>query len=187
MGPRLVILLVLAVILAILAGVKFSSPKPETVSNAPEATNTGDVEMIGVTNKRLDERPLAGEEPPVPPEFSIQVEVNKSTGKNRLEYWITEEHGYYVETFQIRFFHKENPDDTLADSSFFFDHFVNKFVPARESLHDCIEVVSAELVNVGGDIGETDNWGAEILTYGRARMENPDPLPLLSNVVDCSE
>jgi len=115
------------------------------------------------------------------------VQVNKSTGKNRLEYWITEEHGYYVETFQIRFYYKDEPDDTLEDAKFFFDHHVNKFVPAGEPLHDCLEVVSAELRHVGGDIGESENWGAEILSHGRYRMENPDPLPLLSNVVDCNE
>ena len=187
MNPRLLILLVLAVVLAVVLAKKVSNPPPpvETDEANEEFMSDEDEARVRETQKMLSQRPLPGEEPPVPPELDIQVAVNQTSGKNRLDFWISEAHGYYVETFKIEFWYKENPDMDSERSPLRFEDFRDKYVPAKGTLKDCMEVVPAELRHVGGAMGTDENWGARILWHGRARVKNPDPLPALANVSRC--
>jgi hypothetical protein len=182
MNPRLLILLALAVVLAVVLAKKVTSPpSPEGDSRAVtenQSDNTND--PSDPTHELLWKRDLPGEEPPVEPELSIRVEVNTSSGKNQLDFYISEAHGYYVETFQIDFFWKEQPDMEVDESPLIVPHYLDDYVKANETLKDCIQVVPAELRHVGGDIGTTENWGARIRSHGRARVQNPDPLPAVA-------
>ena len=58
---------------------------------------------------------------------------------------------------------------------------MNKYLKSNDTLVDCMEVVPAELGDIGGDIGETSNWDAEIVTWmaERVRESDPDPFPLI--------
>ncbi len=180
MSSRFWILIAVAVILALLAAWKFSSPP------APENGSDFVGEPIDPeTNKLLSQRDLPGIEPPEEPEVDIQVEVNTSSGKNRLDYYISESHGYYVEVFKIDFFWKETPEMEYDESPLVVSHYDDVYVRANETLKHCLEIVPAELTRVGGDIGTTENWGAIITWHGRAREQDPDPLPKLANIVRC--
>ncbi|MCH7808054.1 MAG: hypothetical protein IIB60_02410 [Planctomycetes bacterium] len=186
MNPRFVILVLVALALAALAAVKFSNPaQPATTTEPGETMTDADRRDLEELQKMLGVRDLPGEEPPEPSDLSIQVEVNQTSGKNRLDFWISEAHGFYVESFNIEFWYKEEPDVEPEDASLRFVHIFDRYVPANETVKGCIEVVWAELSHVGGDIGATENWGAQIISHGRSRMKNPDPLPLLSDAGGC--
>ena len=133
----------------------------------------------------LGERTLPGEEPAEPPDLAVQVEVDSGSGKNRLHFYVTEAHGYYVEEFEIEFFYKPTPDTTIDDSPFTFRQFYYDYVTANETYVSCLEVVPTELQQIDNDMGTSENWGAEIVRHGRARYENPDPLPPIKKVVRC--
>lgn len=187
MNPRLLILFALAGGLAVFLAVKASSPKSAEVDDADflQSVDGLDGPLNPITQVLLWRRDLPGEEPPEEPELDIQVEVDQVSGKNRLNFWISESHGYYVETFRIRFWYKETPEMTLMESLYDFEHYLDKYVQANETFKDCIEVVPAELANVGGGMGSSENWGAVIQHHGRWRAKNPDPLPPIVSMSRC--
>ena len=186
MSPRLVILLAVAVVLAIGVAYKINRPVPEAIEEPDSELDADeDLESLREKQKTLRERDLPGSEPPEEPDLSIQVEVNTQSGKNRLVFYITEAHGYYVEEFDIAFWYKEKPDTDFEESPVSFVHHLENYVRAGETLRDCIEVVPAELRHVGGDIGTSENWGARILRHGRSRAENPARLPPLADRLPC--
>ena len=178
MKPRLLILIVVAAGLA----VYFASLKSRPVSTKVDAPDESilsaeDRERIDLTQKTLDAFPLPGKEPAEPADLSVQVEVDRSKGKNRLYFTISERHGYYVEQFRIGFWWKKGgvkePKNSPLDAEQFFD----RYLKANETLRLCMEVVPAELSKVGGDIGTNDDWGTEAAWHGRVRDKNPNPLP----------
>jgi len=181
---RLLILIVIAAVLA----VAFAFPKnPAKVAVEEDLTTTESPEKqkeIDLRRKTLWERPLPGREPAADPELDIQVEVDRSRGKNRLYFTISEKHGYYVETFDISVWFKKPGEKIDEDSRPTATMHVENFLKANDTLRVCMEVVPAELDKVGGDIGATQNWEARITNYGRVREKNPDPLPLLPDEVD---
>jgi hypothetical protein len=178
MKPRLLILIVAAAGLA----VYFASLKSRPVStkvDAPDESILSDEErkQIDLTQKMLDTFPLSGKEPAEPADLSVLVEVDRSKGKNRLYFTISERHGYYVEQLKVRLWWKKGgvkePKDSPLDAEQFFD----RYLKANETLRLCMEVVPFELAKVGGDIGRTEDWGSEIAWHGRVRDKNPNPLP----------
>lgn len=184
MSARLVILIVLAAGLAVFFAVRASAPaEKEPVYKDP--IKPEELERIRLLQTELRFRALPGEEPVEPAELSIQWEVDPSGRKNRIYYYITEEHGYYVETFNIDFYYKPTPDTTFEESPLIVPAHVNDYLKANDTFSGCLEVVDAELARVGGDMGTTENWGAEIADYDRARTRNPDPLPPLQRVAKC--
>jgi hypothetical protein len=188
MKPRLVILLVVVILLAVVWAVKVSAPRPAVVDEA--VTQIEDDANLSEKDYRelgtpLSKRPLPGREPPEEPELSVQVDVNTSSNKHRLDYYISEAHGYYVEAFQIEFWYKIRPDMQPADSPLRFVHHLEDYVQANQTLKDCLEVVPAELSQVGDEIGTSENWDARVIWHGRARVENPDPLPRVARIRTC--
>ncbi len=180
MKPRFAILLVAAAIVGVALYVKKTAPP---VPTAPEAEDAADAlspeeqQRLDVQKTPLDRRPLPGREPPDPPVLSTTVEVDTSSGKNRVCAFVTEAHGYYVETFRIRIFHKgQNGGD--GTPALEFEHYADSYLKANDTLRECVEVVPAELGDIGGEIGTSEDWGAEVTYHGRARLENPDPLPV---------
>jgi len=132
--------------------------------------------------------PLPGDLPDVPPSFDITVEVDTSSGKNRLYFNVTETHGYYVEAPRIRFWYSGGDKyPNFEDSPITRTHYLNRYVKANETLRFCIELVPAELAHVGGDIGATGDWSAIVIHYppGRYRVANPDPLPRVDESTLC--
>jgi hypothetical protein len=188
MNPRLLILIVVAAGMAIYFASIKSGSKP--VDTPPDSLMTAEEQQrIDDVKKTLDKLPLAGSEPAEEPDVAVQVEVDRSKGKNRLYFTITEAHGYYVEQFSVRFWYVKagvtGPEDSPVNITQFFD----RFLPAKGTLRVCMEVVPAELKDVGGDMGDSGNWKAEIAEHGRARAQNPDPMPprtdLISGTSSC--
>lgn len=178
MNPRLIILVVIAAGMA----VYFASIKGGTQSTNTELTVTSDPKPFQGTIGNLE---LEGSEPPEKPNFSVQVEVDRSKGKNRLYFTVNESHGYYVEQFRVRFWHVKGGATDPEDSALNLTQFFDQYLPAKGTLRMCMEVVPAELARVGGDIGESKDWNAEIDWHGRARVQNPNPLPPRTDIVDC--
>lgn len=187
MSARLLILIVLAGVLAVYFAVG-KNRAPAVVDPAAE----DDEWMTREERDRIDQekielpnRPLPGEEPPEPPDLAVTVEVDRTSGKNRLYFNITESHGYYVETFRINVWYKREGVNGPQDSPLHFTVYKNEFLKANETFRTCAEVVPAELSRVGGDMGTTENWDAEIIFHGRAREKNPDPLPAVTDMDRC--
>lgn len=184
MSPRFWILIVVAAGLVVYVAMRAPVPAKEEMT-FDDGISEEERARIREVQSLLQDRDLPGEEPVEPADLSVRVEVETASGKNRLYYYITEAHGYYVETFDIEFHYKPTPDATAFDSPLVWNQFVNDYVKANETLVGCLEVVPAELDKVGGDIGTSENWGASIPSYGRARLQNPDPIPPLSRVAEC--
>ncbi|RJP33776.1 MAG: hypothetical protein C4547_11790 [Phycisphaerales bacterium] len=164
MRPLLLILLVL------LAGVlvfRLTRTQPQTVTSEDDEGPL----RVGPehTTLTLGQRDLPGEEPPVPPEFDISFDVPQGVGGNRLVIYIRETHGYYVETFQLLIKKK--------DLSYTLGLFYDRYLKANDVLEIHENIVPAELPNFGGEMGAGDDWEGVVTSYGRARVENPDPLP----------
>ncbi|MHC5111056.1 MAG: hypothetical protein ACYTHJ_14385 [Planctomycetota bacterium] len=181
MTIRLLILVAVAGGLAVMVAVKVSNPAPaqqqiDDIDDTSDGLTPEERERINRLNKELNKFDLPGEEPEVEPEFDVQIEVDLSSGKNRLVSYINETHGYYVETLAILYWYKEKPDMVAEDSPLTFEQHFDLYIPANETLKLCIEVVPAELSHVGGDIGESEKWGAEVIYYNRAREQNPEIL-----------
>lgn len=183
MNPRLLILIVVAAGLAIFFAAVKGRSKPDTVILDSEMTPE-QTEQQRDTQLTLDQRDLPGTEPPEDPDLVIQVEVDRSRGKNRLYFNISEAHGFYVEQFRVRFWSVRAGKEDPEDSPLVLSHFFDRYLPAKETLRLCLEVVPAELSKIGGDIGETSQWRAEVESHGRWRAKNPDPLPPRTDIVD---
>jgi hypothetical protein len=126
------------------------------------------------------------EETDGPADLSIRLEVDPAPNKNYLHYTITEANGFFVETFNVTFFYKPTPETTAEDSPYSFEQFLNQYVPANGTLTGCIEVVPTLFARVGGQIGTSENWGAEVIGYHRACTGNPDPMPA-QRVMQCGD
>lgn len=183
MNPRLIILIVLAGGMAVYLATR---PAP-VVSDELPGVNAGvePGEFDPNAAKPIWTQPLDGEEPPEVPEFDIRVEVDPSGRKNRLYFYIDEAHGYYVEKPVIKFWYVSEPGQELRDSALPIGLIVNDYVRANETYKGCIDVVPAELKKVGGDIGTDANWDVRIESWGRARSQNPDPLPVIVDALNC--
>jgi len=185
MSIRLIILLGLGLVLGVLLYAKMSS-KP-TTPQVVQDDEEDDMDLapeermqIRERQKLLAERNLPGREPPEPAELSVRIELDTASGKNRLCVYIAEAHGYYVETFRVGVTFKGRDEITGVEKPLLFvEHYVNKYLKANDTLKECFEVVPAEVAQIGGDMGTIENWDAEIISYGRARLNNPDPLPPL--------
>ena len=176
MNPRLLILIVIAAGMAIyFAAVKNNStPPPPTVT---------ETDFDPDKKRTLDTFDLKCDEPAEEPDVAVQVEVDRSKGKNRLYYTITEAHGFYVEQFRVRFWYVKEGVTGPENSPLVVTQFFDRFLPAKSTLRVCMEVVPAELSRVGGDIGDTKNWKAELDWHGRACTKNPDPMPPRTDLV----
>ncbi len=148
-----------------------------------------DLSAVEVGQQLVWQQPCEGEGPPedAPVELSIDVWVDPADTKNRLHFSITEAHGYYVDTPSMLFWYQEAGEDIGPEESGLVlrQTMFNNLVPANGEMRDCLEVVAAELELVGGDIGTTENWQAEVIDYHRARIENCDPLPTVTKRVKC--
>lgn len=160
MKPRFLILLV---ILAAAGVWTFTRDKAPTQSDGNELFD-GD--------KRPEQRliskvPLAGEEPEVAPEFDASVRVDTSTGKNRIFIEITEANGLFVSTMKVQVYHKDRERAVL-------EVYLDRVLPVDGTLTHFVEVVPAELAMIGGDIGASEDWSANVYWHHRARLEDPD-------------
>ena len=182
MKPRMMILLVIAAGLGVYFATKAAAPPPE---NTPSTDGTPEERATrAITQTPLEQRELAGESPAEEPDLSIRLEVDPAGKKNRLFYYISESHGYYVETFTIDVYHVSEPGGE-PDEEPILSQYINDFLEANETLKGCFELVPSELKKADGGMGTSENWYAEISRHGRHRAENPEPLPPLANVNKC--
>jgi len=178
MSARFLILLALAGGLAVFWAVRPATAPDDGITSNHPVPFDADPDLV---DKQLSlwQRPLPGEEPDPPPEFTVNVSVDLSAGKNRLIFEVTEIHGYYAEYLTFFFwYHKpgEVLDDPANQSLFRTQHVANKYIKAGEVLRESIEIVPAEIDQAGGDMGSGENWSATVSCV-RARAKNPDPLP----------
>lgn len=187
MKPRLIILVVIAAALAVGFAFRTAAP-PKNAGNGDGGVQppvTPVMKKIREQQKMVFEFPLPGKEPDEPCEFNVNVRVDTSTGKNRLVLEISEIHGDYVEvpTVQIWYAGPEGLDQPDAPLS--FNQILNRYIPANETMVECLEVVPAELRHVGGKIGTDSDWRAEIIEYRRARTKNPEKFPPVGGKSRC--
>jgi len=185
MKARLILLVVVAAGLAVGLALRPAKPPETSFEGTIDDALNRSKEDLRMQGELLWRRPLPGEEPPEPPVLHIDVNVDTSSGKNRLVYNITEEHGYYVESFKVEFWYKDEEHPTKEDSPLVIPVPIENYVKANDTLTSCIEVVPAELAEIGGDIGTSENWEATIERHGRYRAQNPDPLPPLADAHTC--
>ena len=191
MSPRLLILIAAAAGMAIFLAMRPAPPALDLVA-AEEPTflpaeKGQSLKQIRVVQTMLSERELPGEEPAIPAEFDIQVEVDPSGEKNRLYFYIDELHGYYVETIHLELWYLPTPDTTQDESPLMVPALINDYIKANETYKGCLEVVPAELNDLAGDtgIGADENWRGRVIDYDRARETNPDPLPPVVRMSTC--
>ncbi len=176
-SARLLILLAVAAGLGAAFAVRTSAPPPEV----QELTDLSDAPKE--TIKEISQLDLPGEEPPESPEFDVQFDIDTSTIKNRVILYITEAHGYYVESIAVRFWWKgDDPDLERDDSIYSFDYRINNYIKANETFKDCFDLSAPEVQAVGGDVGNVESWGVRLESYRRAREQNPDTFPPVSPV-----
>lgn len=185
MSKRLIILAVVAAILTLKFALSSSAPpnqKDDILATFVSADGDSK-EITRIKSTVLWKRALPGEPPQTKAEPQVRVEVDTSGGKNRLYLYISEANGFYMDTLDIEIWHtgKDNEYDIDSTPLTIIHKIYNKFLKANDTLVDCLEVVPAELEYVGGDIGDTQNWDAEIISWmdKRVRQDDPDPLPLI--------
>lgn len=177
MNIRLVILLV---VVAGLAAWYVMAPSKSTTSGTGSVANEagGEAQPIEDVPDMINQ-PLEGDDPSVKPEFDVKVEVDTASGKNRLVFYVTEKHGFFVESFRIEFWYHEAGKKIEPNASKLkLTHHENDYIKAKETWRKHIEIVPAELARVGGSIGSSENWSARMAWYNRAREKNPDKFPL---------
>ncbi len=184
MKPRLVILVVLAGILAVAFAMRSSAPKTEDDMQLSTVAKK-DMAAVRDQQRMIWQFELPGEEPEEEAVFDVNVRVDTSTGKNRLVLEVSEEHGYYVEYLKAAVWYVENEGDNRNDTRFEMTHRLNRYLKAGETLTECFELVPAELGRIGGSIGESQNWRAEIDSYHRARVANPKKFPPVGGTNKC--
>ncbi len=185
MKPRFMLLLGVAGGLAILLGIRTTEPAKGGPTFLPRPGGPTNPIFCGNEKKMIWEFPLPGEEPEEAAELGVRVHLDPTDGKNRLYFSVTEAHGYYVEYVTVKFFYKETPESTIDDSPLILTERINDYVLANQTLVGCRELVPAELHDIGGQMGATENWGAEIVRYYRARLENPEVLHHIVKAYSC--
>ncbi len=165
-------------------------------TRTPKAEDYGPTRVAGIGERPdgpLDptriqmiwQQDISGEEPEDEPEFSVRVTLDPTDGKNRVYYEITEANGFYVDSFKVDFWYKKNPDMLFEDSPLAKSVIINDYLKADETLEGCLEWVPAELREIYGDMGTSENWAAEVSFYHRARLENPETLPTVVKATSC--
>lgn len=167
------LLLILVGVLVVVAVIAFTRPKSNSgdgkvIEDDPnEPVETLDAK-IAQTKQELRERPLAGADPAVPPVLHAVIRLDPNG--RRMYFDVTEEHGYYVETIDIRVWKKKTPDRALAL------HF-DKYLKANDTLTLMANFNPFEMVNYADNsMGAAEDWDLEVECH-RARAQNPDPLP----------
>ena len=170
MNARILLLLVLAAGLAAFLAMRSSAPPKQVVEPPINGNDNGGSLLLWTLEG-------SGETPDTPPEFDIQLEVDTSGGKNGLVFFITETHGFYVNTLKLRlWWHDVGEVIDEQDSPHSVELFVNNYIKAGETLKYCIQLTDPEIANAGGDIGTSDNWSVEVEDYSHVRAKNRDPL-----------
>ena len=180
MSPRLIILIVLAGGMAVYLATRSAAPDDSSLP-----TIEGPSLATPKNTLTVWEQDVAGEEPPEVPEFEIRVEVDHTGLKNRLYFYIDEIHGYYVQGLTIDVWYVSTPDQDWEDSPLRLTKIVNDYVRENQSFMGCMDIVPAELSDIGDDIGTEANWVAEVDTWGAARSRDPDPLPVVVRATTC--
>ena len=168
MKPLSLILLVILIVVVIYK-VSMDAPPPGQIPDDDPSVPTS----VGTVGNQLllSERLLDGEEPDVAPILVVQVEIPDTVGGTTLYLNITEEHGYYVESFFVHVYKKETPGQ-------FVEFFLNLFLEANGTLRVEQNIVPAEMASkFGGSMGTSEDWAARVARYNRARVESPNPLP----------
>ena len=190
MNPRLLILIVLAGGLAIFFATRASAPESDDGGLQTADAGESNEERLERERRREIETPvhkrrLPGSDPEVPPVFDVRVEVDPTGEKNRLFLYITEEHGYYVETLTIAFRYFDSPDLEWEDGTYVASSYLLDILKANETLKACADITSNELHGIGGAMGETSSWRAQVTEHGRARYKNPEQFPIIDDFGKC--
>lgn len=181
MGARLIILILFGALLAVYYAVR--TPAAPNAHVQEEHFKS----LIDEPGLLLWHYDLPGTEPIEPPDLELTFRVDPNDGKNRIYFNLSEAHDYYVETFVLEFWYLSDPDMAFEDSPVQIEHYVDKYIKAGDVLEDYLDVADAELANVDGQLGTTENWAGRLTGRGptRARTTNP-PEPRREEVQDCT-
>ncbi len=167
MGARLILLIVFGAGLAVYYGTR----KPVAPDSHVKVQEIAGKEP----NLMLWNYDLPGEQPAEPPDLELSLSVDPSDGKNRIYFTLSEANDYYVETFVLEFWYLTDPDTEFEESPIQIEHYLDKYIKAGEVLEDCTDVVAAELMRVGGEMGTIDNWAGRISGRGSMRYRTANP------------
>jgi hypothetical protein len=185
MKTRLVILLVVAIGMALALVFRPKTPEGQEQQFQQEMTPE-ELALTELMKTPLSQRDLPGEEPPEPAEVRVSVQVDPQETKNRLYLLFSEAHGYYVESLKVDIYRVVTDEETGEEElQYFMSNPFDCYIQAREVLRQCILLVPSEMERIGNDLGTSEDWVAEVVSYGRARVENPDPLPPLPDESWC--
>lgn len=184
MNPRLLILLALAGGMAVFLATRAAAPPVEDTTVSSGMTAEEEKRIRG-NQELLSAFDLPGEEPSIDPEFDIQVEVDPTGKKNRIFFYVTEAHGYYVETFDIEFYFMKDAESSCDDAPQIASMHLQDYLEANGTLRGCVDVTNNELNRVGGAMAATENWCAAVVDYGRARVVNPTKFPPIDETGKC--
>ena len=187
MKARLIILVVLAAGLDVWFAGTNNAAAPDDDTIQLSAAEKEEIRRAREMGTELGKRPLPGEEPSEKPEVLVQVEVDESSGKNRLNFIISEAHGYYVESFTMEVWYTGSEGYDSDDSPLRMEIHRDVYLRANETLRECTDVVPAELSRIDDDMGTSSDWDTRGLRHGRSRANDPDPLPLLADMLGCDE
>lgn len=183
MKPRLILLIVAAAGLAVAFAMR--SVSPPSAGGAVSGDNPA-LQEIRDQGRMIWQFDLPGEEPDEEAEFVVGVRVDTSTGKNRLVLEVTEVHGYYVEYLVADIWYVGGKASDDSGSGPAVTHHLNRYLKANETLVECLELVPRELSKVGGSIGSSEDWSAEITRHARSRAANPESFPPVGGEDRCS-
>jgi hypothetical protein len=173
MGARLIILIVLGAGLAM-----FYALRPPAAENAgiKEQDPTGEAAEIGKMLWRND--PPNCPKANIEPDLSLSWSVDPLDGKNRIYIELSESHEFYVQSFVLEFWYMPDAATECEDSPLCINVPLDVYIKAGEFYEGCADINDAELREIGGDMGNTDNWGGNIVDYSmtRACTENPPEL-----------
>lgn len=170
-------LLLLLAVLGVVLVVTLTKDETPTVAGTDGGDDDGPITEGGAPTvdqkKTLMEIDVPGENPAVTPDIQVQVRPDDSSGQNRLYYTITEKHGFFVETFRLRFWYSPSRYQEKNDEVSVMIFLVNHFLKANDTFEGYTQLTPVEMEIINRQMGTGDNWRAEVLHYGRWRDKNP--------------
>jgi len=108
---------------------------------------------------------VKGVVPEIPPEFDVVVRMVPRGEQTRLEFTVTERHGWYVDNVYIEFWHVEKDEhgkwQQVGDS---VRWLCRGYLDFNSVLTDSTVLTAQEWPDLD-DYGETENWRARVVQY----------------------
>jgi len=153
------LLIVLVLVLIGLAAYTLLGTRSEVVPEVPETT---------VKPNSFEAEPENGIETDELPEFQVQVTPKKVGGQNKLEFAMTEAHGWWVNHIYVEAWYRELNEETGEWERKMerpVQYLCKDVLRFNETLVEETTLTDPELDDIGGDPGTTENWEGRIYKW----------------------